>query len=135
MTQHQDLLDEAAEALKNAYAPYSQLYVGAALRSVSGRNYSGCNVENGSFSIGNCAERNAIAAAVRAEGAAFALVAIAICATDRASQALPIPPCGACRQMIREFGADAEVLFMGAEGRLVQARIDELLPHGFSLPV
>ncbi len=135
MTLHQDLLDEAAEALKSAYAPYSQLYVGAALRSVSGRIYSGCNVENGSFSIGNCAERNAIAAAVRAEGAAFALTAIAICATDRASQALPIPPCGACRQMIREFGANAEVLFMGAEGQLVQTQIDELLPHGFSLPV
>ena len=135
MTLHQDLLDEAVAALKHAYAPYSQLFVGAALRSVSGRIYSGCNVENGSFSIGNCAERNAIAAAVRAEGAAFALVAIGICATDRAGTPLPIPPCGACRQMIREFGPDAEVLFLGADGELVQARIDDLLPHGFSLPV
>lgn len=133
MTLHQDLLDEAAQALKQAYAPYSQLFVGAALRSASGKVYSGCNVENGSFSIGACAERNAIAAAVRAEGPAFELVAIAISATDRASKPQAIPPCGACRQMIREFGVEAEVVFLGADGELIETRIDTLLPHSFSL--
>lgn len=133
MPTHQDLLDESAKALRQAYAPYSQLYVGAALRSVSGNVYSGCNVENGSFSIGSCAERNAISAAVRAEGAGFRLAAIAISATDRAGQALPIPPCGACRQMINEFGSDAEVVFLGASGTVIHAAICDLLPHSFSL--
>ena len=81
MTTHQDLLDESALALKQAYAPYSQLFVGAALRSANGKVYSGCNVESGAFNTGSCAERNAIAAAVRAEGAMFQLAAIAISAT------------------------------------------------------
>ena len=133
MTAHRDLLDESMQALKNAYAPYSQLFVGAALRSVSGLMYSGCNVENGAFSIGNCAERNAIAAAVRAEGPSFQLSVIAISATDRHGNALPIPPCGACRQMIREFGSDAQVLFLGADGAILHTKIGELLPHSFSL--
>ena len=133
MTTHQDLLDESALALKQAYAPYSPLYVGAALRSANGKVYSGCNVESGAFNTGSCAERNAIAAAVRAEGAGFQLAAIAISATDRASQSLPIPPCGACRQMIREFGPDAQVLFLGAEGHVIHAQIGDLLPHSFSL--
>lgn len=133
MLPHQDLLDESTVALRQAYAPYSQLYVGAALRSVSGQMYSGCNVENGSFSVGGCAERNAIAAAVRAEGAGFQLQAIAISATNRAGQALPIPPCGACRQMIKEFGKDAEVMFLGADGSIIHAPIGDLLPHSFSL--
>jgi cytidine deaminase len=128
MTAHLDLLAESALALKQAYAPYSQLYVGAALRSVSGETYSGCNVESGAFSVGMCAERNAIAAAVRAEGSAFELLTIAVSATDRAGHALAIPPCGACRQMIREFGAQADVLFLGADGHIVRASIDELLP-------
>ena len=133
MTMHQDLLDESALALKQAYAPYSQLYVGAALRSANGKLYSGCNVESGAFSTGSCAERNAIAAAVRAEGARFQLAAIAISATDRSGNALPIPPCGSCRQMIREFGPDAAVLFLGAQGDIIQAQIGDLLPHSFSL--
>ncbi len=133
MPTHQDLLDESAKALRQAYAPYSQLYVGAALRSVSGNVYSGCNVENGSFSVGSCAERNAISAAVRAEGAGFRLAAIAISAIDRSGQALPIPPCGACRQMINEFGSDAEVVFLGASGTVIHAAICDLLPHSFSL--
>lgn len=133
MPTHQDLLDESAVALRQAYAPYSHLYVGAALRSASGKVYSGCNVESGSFSVGSCAERNAISAAVRAEGPGFRLTAIAISATDRSQRPLPIPPCGACRQMINEFGSDAEVLFLGSDGTVIRAAICELLPHSFSL--
>lgn len=133
MTPHQDLLDESALALKQAYAPYSQLFVGAALRSANGMVYSGCNVESGAFSIGSCAERNAIAAAVRAEGAGFQLTAIAISATDRTGKFLAIPPCGACRQMIKELGPNAEVLFLGAKGEIIHAAIGELLPHSFQL--
>ena len=121
MTMHQDLLDESALALKQAYAPYSQLFVGAALRSANGKMYSGCNVESGAFSIGSCAERNAIAAAM------------AVSATDRAGKFLAIPPCGACRQMIKELGPNAEVMFLGASGEIIHAQIGDLLPHSFQL--
>ena len=74
------LLQAAADAAKNAYAPYSHLSVGAALISEQGNVYSGCNVENVSFSLVSCAERNAIAAAVRAEGPSFKLKTIAVAA-------------------------------------------------------
>ncbi|MBL8244824.1 MAG: cytidine deaminase [Rhodanobacteraceae bacterium] len=129
---HQDLLDESAVAMRQAYAPYSQLFVGAALRSASGQVYSGCNVECGAFGIGGCAERNAIAAAVRAEGAGLRIEAVAISAVDKHDTPMAIPPCGACRQLIRELGPRAEVVFLGGEG-LVQTDINALLPHNFVL--
>ena len=124
---HQNLLDESAVAMRQAYAPYSQLFVGAALRSASGKIYSGCNVECGAFGIGSCAERNAIAAAVRAEGAGLRIEAVAI--SDRP---MAIPPCGACRQLIRELGPQAEVIFLGG-AELVHTDINALLPHNFVL--
>jgi cytidine deaminase len=124
----EQLLEAAAEAAKNAYAPYSKLCVGAALLSETGNFYSGCNVENVSFSLVSCAERNAIAAAVRAEGPSFGLKAIAV-ATERGT---PISPCGACRQAIREFGPDAAVIFAGPDGTVLQRRISQLLPDSFS---
>ncbi len=129
---HQDLLDESAVAMRQAYAPYSQLFVGAALRSASGKVYSGCNVECGAFGIGSCAERNAIAAAVRAEGAGLRIEAVAISAVDNRDTPMAIPPCGACRQLIRELGPQAEVVFLGGEG-LVDTDINTLLPHNFVL--
>lgn len=129
---HQDLLAESARAMRQAYAPYSQLFVGAALRSASGAVYSGCNVECGAFGIGSCAERNAIAAAVRAEGPGLRIEAVAISAVDNKDTPMAIPPCGACRQLIRELGANAEVVFLGGNG-LVHANINELLPHNFVL--
>lgn len=129
---HQDLLDESAVAMRQAYAPYSQLFVGAALRSASGKVYSGCNVECGAFGIGSCAERNAIAAAVRAEGAGLRIEAVAISAVDKHDTPMAIPPCGACRQLIRELGPQAEVVFLGGDG-LVDTDINALLPHNFVL--
>lgn len=129
---HQDLLDESVHALKQAYAPYSQLFVGAAIRTSSGQVHSGCNVECGAFGIGSCAERNAIAAAVRAEGPNLRIEAVAISATDNQGRAMAIPPCGACRQLIRELGPQAEVVFLGGDG-FVHANINELLPHNFVL--
>ena len=129
---HQTLLDESAVAMRQAYAPYSQLFVGAALRSTSGKVYSGCNVECGAFGIGSCAERNAIAAAVRAEGAGLRIEAVAISAVDNRDRPMAIPPCGACRQLIRELGPQADVVFLGADG-LVQTEINALLPHNFVL--
>lgn len=123
----------ALAASFQSYAPHSQLFVGAAVRSTSGACYAGCNVENASFSIGGCAERSAIAAAVLAEGAAFRLAAIAVVARDARGQELPVPPCGACRQAIVEFGADADVEFLGAGGEWLRVNGRELLPYQFVL--
>ena len=95
-----DLRDLARHAALQAYAPHFGLRVGAALRSATGQVYTGCNVENASYTLGNCAERAAIAAAVQAEGAGFRLAAIAVTAFDRAGTALPISPCGGCRQAL-----------------------------------
>lgn len=128
------LKQNAIEAAQSAYAPYSKLSVGAAL--LSGRNiiYSGCNVENASFPIGNCAERAAIAAAVLAEGKDFELKAIAVVAFNENGVALPITPCGACRQALIEFGKDAEVGFLNSDNEWMTVIANDLLPHRFEFP-
>ncbi|MGH8105339.1 MAG: cytidine deaminase, partial [Arenimonas sp.] len=90
-----NLKPDAIKAAQNAYSPYSHLKVGAALLSNNGNIYLGCNVENASFPIGNCAERAALAAAVLAEGKDFELKAIAVVAFTENGVALPITPCGA----------------------------------------
>lgn len=129
-----DLRDLARHAALQAYAPHSGLRVGAALRSASGRTHAGCNVENASFTVGNCAERAAIAAAVLAEGPDVRLVEITVIALDRDGHALPVPPCGACRQALVEFGPEARVEFMGPDGRWQTRRAGDLLPDRFSFP-
>jgi cytidine deaminase len=119
-----------------AHAPYSGIHVGAAIRSASGANYSGTNVENAAYPIGNCAEASAIAAGVAAEGGAFRIAETAVWAVDRGGRAIPISPCGGCRQRIREFAADGSVKvhFPWQGGALRTASIDELLPCAFELP-
>jgi len=124
----------AIDAAQRAYAPYSRLRVGAALRSARGTVYSGCNVENASFSIGGCAERAAIAAAVQAEGSAFQLSAIAVAAFAQDGSALPITPCGACRQALVEFGPLARVGFRQPDGTWLEVGADALLPYRFAFP-
>lgn len=124
----------ADQASQQAYAPYSSLRVGAALRSDSGQTYAGCNVENASFTIGNCAERAAIAAAVQAEGKNFRLAAIAIAAYTADGTALPVSPCGACRQAMVEFGPLAAVSFRQPDGNWTEVGADALLPFYFTLP-
>lgn len=132
---NQDTLRDAAiHASHSAYAPYSGLRVGAALRSTRGAVYCGCNVENGALPIGGCAERAAIAAAVLAEGPTFRLAEIAVVAYSGDGPALAVPPCGACRQALREFGPDALVGFLAADGRWLTTSVAELLPHAFKLP-
>ena len=126
------LVSEARQAMQSAYAPYSGFRVGAALRSAKGGVYSGCNVENVSFPIGVCAERNAIAAAVRAEGPDFSLEAIAVVASSGAGDLVPLTPCGACRQAILEFGERARVVRVDAAGGATEIAIGELLPDAFS---
>lgn len=129
-----ELLTAARSAAPQAYAPYSRFRVGAALRSAQGRVYAGCNVENAAYSIGGCAERAALAAAVLAEGAQFRLQALVVVATDPDGKELAATPCGACRQVLVEFGADADVTFLGSDGCWNTIAAAALLPHGFVLP-
>jgi cytidine deaminase len=122
-------LDAAAfEAAKNAYAPYSRFYVGAALLFDDGAVFTGCNVENVSYGLTSCAERNALFRAISERGAGPRIVAIAV--TNRNGAASP--PCGACRQVISEFvTADAVVRFPGERGPETM-RFAELFPCGFT---
>lgn len=121
------LLVAARQAQAAAYAPYSGFRVGAAIRTASGNVYSGCNVENASYGLTVCAERVAAFTAVAAEGPVCEFVAVAISA-DAGSCA----PCGACRQVLAEFGSEATATFL-ADGRYVTVAMSDLLPYQFSL--
>ena len=126
--QREKLLRIARTAMKKAYAPYSKFRVGAALLTTTGKIFSGCNVENASYGMTNCAERTAIFSAVAEMGPKLEISAIAV-AND---QGFPCSPCGACRQVIYEFGPDATVFFQDAKGQQ-EAHITKLLPEGFRL--
>ena len=117
------LIDAAIEARLAAYAPYSKFQVGAALVSESGEIFTGCNVENLSYGLTICAERNAIFAAVAAGTQRFSAIAV-VADSDKA-----ISPCGACRQVMCEFG-DFPVILANLHGEVVQSTVDELLPRG-----
>jgi cytidine deaminase len=127
-----ELLREAKQALGKAYARYSSFKVGAAVRTRAGNIYLGCNVENVSYPVGTCAERNAIAAAVLAEGPTTEIIAIAIAARDRHDHWASVTPCGACRQAIHEFGRAAKVVFTDANQKPRTESIQALLPESFS---
>lgn len=114
--------------MKHAYAPYSHFRVGAALLTTKGKLFSGCNVENSSYGLTNCAERTAIFAAIAETGPSLKIRAIAI-VND---QDVPCSPCGACRQVIYEFGPNATVFFQSSAGSK-ESLITELLPEGFRL--
>jgi cytidine deaminase len=118
----------AAKVMKNAHAPYSNFHVGAAILLTNGKVFSGCNVENASYGMSNCAERTAIFSAVAELGPKIEIQAVAV--TN--DQGVACSPCGACRQVIYEFGPDATIFFQGVNG-LKQAHITELLPEGFRL--
>ena len=125
------LLQSAQQASEKAYAPFSKFHVGAAILTADGRMFTGCNVENSSFGMTNCAERTAIFTAV-AEGAVTAerdLVAVAVVNKD----GVPCSPCGACRQVIYEFGPGAMIVFRAKSGEITQKNAEELLPEGFRL--
>jgi cytidine deaminase len=118
-------LVEAARAVREqAYAPYSGFAVGAALLA-EGRVFTGVNVENASYPISVCAERNAVAAMVAAGGRRVDAVAVV---TDGAT---PTPPCGGCRQCLWEFGPEAVVLAVTLKGERSRWTLAELLPHAF----
>ena len=125
------LWTEAAAASRRAYAPYSGFHVGAALLTTDGEIVTGCNVENASYGLTTCAERTAITRAVAEHKLGNNnrhIRAIAVC--NREAQ--PCTPCGACRQIIHEFGSEAIVLFEWG-GRRRQMTISALLPEGFRL--
>jgi cytidine deaminase len=111
--------------MANAHAPYSRFRVGAALETDSGVIVSACNVENASYPLGVCAEQAAVAAAVAQGSHRFAALAI-VTEGDR-----PSPPCGACRQVLAEFG-DISITSYSTEGPSARWSLSELLPHPFS---
>jgi cytidine deaminase len=127
--EQQQLIATATKALDNAYAPYSQFRVGAAVLTTTGKIFVGCNVENASYGLSMCAERNAIAnAIINSRKDTMKVKAIAVTNSNKVA----CSPCGACRQVIWEFGQEAEVIFWGNQG-WQSLTIQELLPEGFSL--
>lgn len=123
-----DLIEAAREAIGNAHAPYSGYKVGAALLCSDGTVFTGCNVENASYGLTNCAERTAVHTAVAAGHNRFQAIAIA------ASGEPPPFPCGACRQVLAEFcSCDFPVYIATPEGHVTMT-LGELLPHAFGDP-
>jgi cytidine deaminase len=118
------LIEAARNAQSRAYAPYSRFRVGAALQAVDGSIFSGCNVENASYGLTICAERAAICAAVSAGAQRFRR-AVVVSDVDP-----PAAPCGACRQVLAEFGLDLAIEGIGP-GRTHRWRLSELLPAAF----
>ena len=122
-----ELIDLARQARKRAYTPYSHYKVGAALLGKSGTVYTGCNVENASYGHTVCAERTAVLKAVSEGETEFE--AIAVVTKNGGS------PCGACRQVLAEFGLDTWVIVADETGRVVsQSTVGELLPGAFGPP-
>jgi len=127
--QAQALVSAARDVRRDAHAPYSRFQVGAAVLDERGRVHAGCNVENASYGLTICAERNAVAAAVAA--GARSLRAVAIVTRERRP---PATPCGACRQVLAEFGDDEmPVLLAGPTGAAEQETLGALLPRAFRL--
>ena len=128
MELHKELIEAARVARERAYAPYSRFKVGAALLGASGRIYGGCNVENVSYGLSSCAERNAIFRAV-AEGERWFSAVAVVTETET-----PTAPCGACRQVLLEFaaGGDMEVVLATVGGEQRVTTLAVLLPESFS---
>jgi cytidine deaminase len=123
----EELRDAAFAAMENAYAPYSNFRVGAALRTSSGEIVTGCNVENAAYGEALCAERVAVSAAVAQGIREFEEIAIASESDD------PAPPCGSCRQTMSEFAPDLKVTAYSRNGKTVSWQLSDLLPEAFAL--
>ena len=121
-----ELIARAAEFRSRAYAPYSGFSVGAAVLAADGRVFSGCNIENASYGLTNCAERTAIFSAIAAGVQHFAALAVL------ADSELPCSPCGACRQVIAEFAVE-RIILANLTGKMQVVTKEELLPFAFSL--
>ena len=119
-----ELCAAALQARQNAYAPYSGYRVGAALLTADGRVFTGCNIENSSFGLTNCAERTALFKAVSEGAREFTAIAIA------SNGSMPYP-CGACRQALNEFAPELRVRTIAGDGSTDDTTLRALLPHGF----
>jgi len=120
------LIEEAKKAREFAYVPYSNFKVGAALVSKDGKVYHGCNIENAAYPVTNCGERTAIFKAISEGVTEFETLAV-VADTDR-----PVPPCGACRQVIAELcPPDMEVILTNLKGDVQKVLVKELLPGAF----
>ena len=119
------LKEAALRAMDNAYAPYSNFRVGAALRTKDGQVITGCNMENSAYGLAICAETLAIAYAVSQGLTEFDEMAIAT------EDSEPTPPCGACRQVLWEFAGDLELILANVKGETGRHRMSELLPQPF----
>jgi|SRR5262249_44431896 len=126
--QQDELVAAAKRAQANAYAPYSNFRVGAAVLLENGDLFLGCNVENASYGLTNCAERTAIFSAVSALGPKRVRIRAVAVVNDRN---VACSPCGACRQVISEFGPNADIFYLGPQG-IQRSSMRELLPHCFS---
>ena len=120
-----ELVRRAREVMRNAHAPYSRFHVGAALEAADGRIFVGTNVESASYGLTICAERMALGAAVAAGAKQFTRIAVTT-AVDP-----PAAPCGACRQLLAEFGLDLEVISAGPKSER-RWTLGELLPAAFT---
>ncbi|WP_207724774.1 cytidine deaminase [Thermanaerosceptrum fracticalcis] len=120
------LIEKARQAREHAYAPYSGFKVGAALLAQNGEIYTGCNVENASYGLTSCAERNAVFKAVCAGERKFERLALV---TDLVN---PAAPCGACRQVLAEFAPDLTVIMANTRGEKRITTVRELLPYAFT---
>jgi len=119
-----ELLERAAAAARRAHSPYSGIRVGAALRGADGRVFTACNVENASYGLTMCAERAAVFRAVEEGCTRFDVLAI------WSDVGHPLPPCGACRQVLSEFGLGLRVVVGGGTGGAgLEITLAELLPH------
>ena len=124
---YQKLVDEAFIASENAYVPYSRFRVGAALLTKDGQIFQGCNIENASFGLTNCAERTAIFKAVSEGYRDFECLAV------YGDTKEPISPCGACRQvMVEFFKSDSKVILIAEDKSTVEMTVGELLPYSFT---
>jgi cytidine deaminase len=124
MKQH-PLLNAARAAREHAHAPFSQFKVGAALQTTAGKIITGCNIENATYGLTICAERVALFKAISEGERSF--VRLAVVADTEA----PTPPCGACRQLLWEFGGDIEIILGNLTKETGRFRLKELLPHPF----
>ena len=125
----EQLTELAKEAMTHAYAPYSGFKVGAALLCADGTVYQGCNIENASYGPTNCAERTAFFKAVYDGRRDFK--AIAVCGGKDGVITGSFPPCGVCRQVMREFCEDDFMIYMGGQDGYEAMNMAQLLPAGF----
>ena len=120
------LIEAANRAKRNSYSPYSKFRVGAALLSKTGKIFTGCNIENSSYSLTICAERTAIFKAISEGNRKFKAIAITSDMKDI------VPPCGACRQVLSDLAGNIDVILVGTKNKIEITKLNSLLPMPFN---